>query len=123
MCKTISGRQIRFNNVTNPLRHKVYFLQSHSPLVTMSIIEAHKRVGCGLGSEAYIKNMMIMGVSAPNLPALVQSYIKSCQGCLQYNLFFSAKTPLTRAIREQSGPDDTLNACLNTDPLSLLVLD
>ena len=55
VCKTISGCQVRFNNVVNPLRHKVYFLQTNSPLVNMSIIEAHKRVGCGLGTEASIK--------------------------------------------------------------------
>ena len=66
---------------------------------------------------------MVMGVTAPNLPMLVQSYIKGCNGCLQYNLFFTAKSPFSKAIREQSGPDDTLDSCLNHNPLSFLVLD
>ena len=122
VCRTICGRQVRFNNVVNPMRHQVYFLQTNSPLVKMAITEAHKRIGCGLGVDAYIKNMTVMGVSAPKLPALVQNYIKACQGCLQYNLFFSAKTPFSRAIKEQTGPNDSLNACLNKHPLSFLYL-
>ena len=69
VCKTISGRQIRFNNVLSPKRHIFYFLQANSPLVTMSIIESHRKVGCRLGLEAYIKNMMLMGISAQNLPS------------------------------------------------------
>ena len=89
----------------------------------MAIAEAHKRIGCGLGTEAYIKSMIVMGISAPNLNAVVRSYIKACQGCLQYNLFFTAKTPFSRAIKEQSGPNDSLDACLNKNPLSFLVLD
>ena len=72
ICKTISGRQIRFNNIINPIRHQVYFLQTNLPLIKMAITEAHKRIGCGLGVGAYVKNMTVMGVSAPNLPALVK---------------------------------------------------
>ena len=89
----------------------------------MSIIESHRKIGFGLGCDAYNKNMMIMGVSAPNLPMLVQNYIKGCNGCLQYNLFFSAKSPFSKAIKEQAGPDDSLDACLNHNPLNFLVLD
>ena len=89
----------------------------------MAITDIHKHVGCGLGTDAYIKNMIVMGMSAQNLPALVQSYTKACQGCLQYNLFFSAKTPFVRAIKEQTGPNDSLYACLNKHPLSFLILD
>ena len=111
---------MRFNNIVNPMRHQVYFLQTNSPLVKMAITEAHKRVGCGLGTDTYIKNIVFMGISAPNLPALVQSYTKACQGCLQYNLFFSAKTPFARALKEQSGPNDSLDACLNKHRLSFL---
>ena len=123
ICKTISGRQLRFNNVINPLRHQVYFLQSNSPLVKMAVAEAHKRIGCGLGVGAYIKNMLVMGVSAPNLPAIIHHYIKACQGCLHYNLFFSAKTPFSRALKESSGPNNSLDACLNSNPLSFLIVD
>ena len=57
VCKTICSRQLRFNNIVNPMRHQVYFLQTNSPLVKMAITEAHKRVGCGLGTDAYLKNM------------------------------------------------------------------
>ena len=123
VCRTICGRQLRFNNVINPIRHTVFYLQTNSPLVKMAIAEAHKRIGCGLGTEAYIKSMIVMGISAPNLHVVVRSYIKACQGCLQYNLFFTAKTPFSRAIKEQSGPNDSLDACLNKNPLSFLILD
>ena len=67
--------------------------------------------------------MQVMGVSAPNLPNLVKNFIESCNGCLQYNLFFTNKSPFAKVIREQAGPDDTLNSCLNHNPLSFLVLD
>ena len=89
----------------------------------MAITEAHKRVGCGLGTDTYLKNMLVLGVSAPNLPKLIKNYTKACNGCLQYNLFFSAKTPFSRALKEQSGPNDSLDACLNKHPLSFLILD
>ena len=89
----------------------------------MAVTEAHRRIGCGLGVGTYVKNMLVMGVSAPNLPAVIQNYIKACQGCLQYNLFFSAKTPFSRAIKESSGPNDSLDSCLNKNPLSFLIID
>ena len=57
----------------NPVRHQVYFLQTNSPLVKMAIAEAHRRVGCGLGINAYLQNMLVLGVSAPNLPKLIQN--------------------------------------------------
>ena len=89
----------------------------------MAITEAHKRVGCGLGTDAYLKNMLVLGVSAPNLPKLIQNYQKACNGCLQYNVFFSAKTPFSKSLKEQSGPNNSLDTCLDKHPLSFLVLD
>ena len=67
--------------------------------------------------------MLVMGVSAPSLPVIIKHYIKSCQGCLHYNLFFSAKTPFSRALKESSGPNDSLDSCLNNNPLSFLIVD
>ncbi len=117
------GPQLRFNNVVNPVRHQVYFLQTNSPLIKMAITEAHKRIGCGLGTDAYLKNILVLGVSAPNLPKLIQNYQKACNGCLQYSVFFSAKTPFSKSLKEQSGPNNSLDACLDKHPLSFLVLD
>ena len=97
VCRTICGRQVQFNNVVNPMRHQVYFLQTNSPLVKMAVTETQKHVGCGLGTDVYIKNMLVLGISAPNLPALIQSYTKACQGCLQYNLFFCGKNTIFKS--------------------------
>ena len=89
----------------------------------MAIAEAHRRVGCGLGINAYLQNMLVLGVSAPNLPKLIQNYQQACNGCLQYSVFFSAKTPFSRSFKEQSGPNNSLDACLDKHPLSFLILD
>ena len=43
--------------------------------------------------------------------------------CMQYHLFFKTKIPFAKAIRNQSGPDDSLQACLNQIPHSFLILD
>ena len=64
----------------------------------MAITEAHRRVSCGLGINAYLKNMLVLGI-------------------------FSAKTPFSKSLKEQSGPNNSLDACLDKHPLSFLVLD
>ena len=38
-------------------------------------------------------------------------------------MFFSARTPFSRALKESSGPNDSLDACLNSNPLSFLIVD
>ena len=122
-CRVVSGRQVRFSNIVNPSRHKIYFVQRDSPLVRLAVRESHFKLGCGLGVQAYINNVQLIGVACPGLFKTIKQYRDSCPGCLQNRVFFSAKSPYCKSILGQHGPDDLLSATVSQNPLSHLIID
>ena len=95
-CKVISGRQVRFNNIVQPIRHRFFWVKNNSPLVYLAIRESHKKLGCGLGLQSYIQGVHLIGISAPGLSKVVDTFRKSCSGCTTCKVFFSKKSPFSK---------------------------
>ena len=72
--KVVSGRHIRFKNIVNPTRHRIFWLKHNSPLVSLVVCKAHGKLGCGLGEQAYVNAWQLIGVSAPRLHRLVKNF-------------------------------------------------
>ena len=53
---------------------------------------------------------------------VVDEFKRSCSRCMQMNMCFMAKSPLTQALLKQSGPDDFVAITTAKDPLICLVM-
>ena len=88
-CKVISGRLLRHNAVINPTRHKIYFLRNDSPLIKLAVKESHARLVCNIGVAQYVKNVQLIGITAPAIAKTDKELRNSCPGCLQQRVFFN----------------------------------
>ena len=95
-CKVVSGRQVRFNNIVNPTRHRIFWLKHNSPLVSLVVSEAHGKHGCGLCVQEYVNACQLIGVSVSGLHILVEEFQNYCPGCLHFHIFSKTKVLLQR---------------------------
>ena len=66
-CNVYCGRTIWFNNAVNPSHHTIRWIQSNSPLMVLAINEAHRRLYCWLGPDAYVNSVHLAGFSGVGL--------------------------------------------------------
>ena len=89
----------------------------------LAITEAHRKLPCGLGVDAYLAAVHFTGFSGTGLQARISEEIESCQKCETTKFIISGKSPLTQSLLLERGPDDFINNCLQKVVLQCLILD
>ena len=103
ICKVISGRQVCFNSIINPIRHRTYFLQADSPMVTMAIREVHHKIGCGLGVQSYVNNIQLVGITAPSIHRSVKNSEMVVMGAFNITCFLMQEVRFQKQIGKNRG--------------------
>ena len=122
-CKAYMGRILRYNNVLNPRRHTIRWIYSDSPLMVLAIDEAHKRLQCGLGPEAYASSVRLAGFSGVGLISRIKDKLNDCETCSLAKLVMTQKSPVSKLLASERGPDDFVMNCLSQDVMQYIVID
>ena len=66
----------------------------------------------GLGVEAYIAAVHLTGFSGTALKSKIQEFLDTCQKCTATKMVMTGKSPITKSLLLERGPDDFVGSCL-----------
>ena len=91
--------------------------------MVLAIDKAHRRLYCGLGPDAYANSVHLAGFSGVGLISKVKEVLDNCNTCSLSKMVMTKKSPISKLLLSERGPDDFIKNCLTEDVMQYVVLD
>ena len=80
--------------------------------MSLAIAEAHHTLSCGLGIDAYVEQVHLLGLPSKGLRSRIQEEIDSYVGCETSRMIMTGKSSLAKQGTKDMGPNNFYQGCV-----------